>query len=349
MQPGALVKYTLPTNTVKALFFFFSSRKLALLLLCFFVLSIFLGEIAPPKIRKQIYSSVWFLGLLIILFLNLFFCTSEKVSFLLKIRKIKLSLWASPLFHSGLLLIFFGGIISGLTHFSGIIELTEGQILSETRKDYFQILREPFLPRKDKNFQIELLKFIPTYYPNGEAKDFRSFLLLHRSGNKKKKEVYVSKPLSYSGVLIYQHERNGLSALVNFYSFRGELDDRRYVLFDKPKKLGGPFTGHYSIENTPFSIEGELFPDYGKESFLIGEPSLKIKIFWGKDLVYQTDLRLGERKKFFYYTYSFEEIKYWSAYNLVEDKGKNIIFAGFFITFFGMGLLVFERFRRNLP
>ncbi len=253
---------------MKAVTRFFSSVKLAIVLLIILTLASILGTLIPQGrsaaeytarygqisnllIRMEItylYHSWWFLGLLFFISINTIVCTltrfksklkktlrpklefeskmlnSFKVSqkftinkgiektkerlkellilnrfhtrekaikgrVFLMARKHVFGIFGSDVVHLGLLIIFLGGILSGLLGFKSNLQLTEGQVLK--------------IPKAD--FSLKLDKFETEYYESGQVRDWKSTLTVIE--NKKEiftKKIEVNHPLSYKGFMFYQ-------------------------------------------------------------------------------------------------------------------------------------------------
>ncbi|MCL6471564.1 MAG: cytochrome c biogenesis protein ResB [Firmicutes bacterium] len=254
--------------------------------------------------------------------------------------------WFSPLFHFALILIFLGGAITGLTRFSGILELTESQIAIEDSANYIKIFEKgPLFNNAHRSFEIKLVRFTPVYLSTGEPKNFYSTIAFSNGWERTDTDIWVSKPGSYQGVLIYQGQINGISALLSLSNTKGEPISSSFFLFDKPKEIGKPLVAKHDISDAGVSFEGRLLPNpaWRKEgsgaAWKIRNPALDLKILKDKRTLYHGRLLLGQTAEFEGYRLTFEDAKYWSSYNIVIDKGRPIIFAGFWLGLISLGLL----------
>jgi len=253
---------------MKAVTRFFSSVKLAIVLLIILTLASILGTLIPQGrsaaeysarlgqisdllTRMEIthlYHSWWFLGLLFLISINIIVCSLTRLKSKLKktlrpklefeskmlnslkvsqtftikkgiektkerlkeklilnryrtqektikgqvfliARKHVFGIFGSDVIHLGLLIIFLGGILSGLLGFKSNLQLTEGQVLK--------------IPKAD--FSLKLDKFETEYYKSGRVRDWKSTLTIIE--NKKEiftKKIEVNHPLSYKGFMFYQ-------------------------------------------------------------------------------------------------------------------------------------------------
>ncbi|MCL5292037.1 MAG: cytochrome c biogenesis protein ResB [Actinobacteria bacterium] len=272
----------------------------------------------------------------------------------------RLARWGGPLFHSALLLIFLGGAIAGLTRFSGVVELTEGQSIVEEETSYVKRLEQgPLFNSADhRGFGIKLVKFKPVYLATEETKNFYSTLMVGDGWESQQMDTYVSQPVTYKGVIIYQNQVNGVSALLTVTDEQGRTINSTFVSFDKPHGIGNPLTGKYEPQEAGISIEGKLYPNSdwriggGSPAWEIRKPVLDLKVLQDKPIVkdkkvirkekkvvYAGHLALGQVAKFDKLQFKFEDVKYWSSYRIVMDRGQPIIFAGFWLGLFSLGLL----------
>ncbi len=104
-------------------------------------------------------------------------------------RKKTLGMFGPEIVHAGVLIILFGGILTGLGGFRQNLNITEGRTVK--------------IPRAD--FQIRLDKFETEYYPEGAVKDWKSTLTVIDLGSESvTKTIEVNHPLSYQGFVFYQ-------------------------------------------------------------------------------------------------------------------------------------------------
>lgn len=104
-------------------------------------------------------------------------------------RKKTLGIFGPDIVHTGILIIIFGGILSGIGGFRGNLNIIEGSTAD--------------VPHAD--FQIRLDKFETEYYPSGAVRAWKSTLTVIASGREKTTEtIKVNHPLSYQGFVFYQ-------------------------------------------------------------------------------------------------------------------------------------------------
>ncbi len=100
-----------------------------------------------------------------------------------------LGLFGSDIVHVGILIILFGGILTGMGGFRGNLNIPEGNTVN--------------IPQAD--FKIRLDEFTTEFYPNGAVKDWKSTLTVIDSGEETvTKTIEVNHPLTYHGFVFYQ-------------------------------------------------------------------------------------------------------------------------------------------------
>ena len=113
---------------------------------------------------------------------------TEDTKSILAQKKI-LGLFGSDIVHVGILIILFGGILTGMGGFRGNLNIPEGNTVN--------------IPQAD--FKIRLDKFTTEFYPNGAVKDWKSTLTVIDSGEETvTKTIEVNHPLTYQGFVFYQ-------------------------------------------------------------------------------------------------------------------------------------------------
>ena len=88
---------------INKIFSLFWSTRAALVLLVLIFLSCVVGASLPSDVGKEaVFSSVWFNLLLVLLIVNIVFCTFKRIKIL------RLSLIGTTIFHLSLILLFAG-------------------------------------------------------------------------------------------------------------------------------------------------------------------------------------------------------------------------------------------------
>lgn len=161
---------------------FFRSLKLAASVLLYFTIAVIIGTLILQNVEParylqsyspgfykfikllslgNMYHSVWFSGLVLLLNVNILICTLNH----LPIRKKNIGFF---LIHLSILIVVIGGSISAFFGVKGYINLHEGETVNEFQLTYFnQLLNQ----KKQMDFEVRLDKFEVDYY----APDYRVY------------------------------------------------------------------------------------------------------------------------------------------------------------------------------
>ncbi|MFH1897936.1 MAG: cytochrome c biogenesis protein ResB [Candidatus Desantisbacteria bacterium] len=293
---------------------FLGSKRLAIVLLIILSLACIIGSI---KDSEAYYHSFWFVGILVLLCLNILVC------FLSRHRRM-----GSYLFHLGILVILSGGMMGSLMGFEEDVKIREGKIASLLHSD---------LKIKLHNFTIE-------YYPDSlMPKDYKSKLTIIESGREvKTMAIEVNHPLIYKGVWFYQssYGQDGVRSVnlnVNGVDWTGRLGEN----FRIPKTS-------LVVKPVQFLFDFSLYGDkaYSKTEEA-NNPAVKLEVYDGERLKFSQwvfskfpDYHQKEKGIKFRLT-GFTAIPY-SGIHVVKDPGLVVFWigcclflVGIVISFFG--------------
>jgi len=294
---------------------FLGSKRLAISLLIILSLACIIGSI---KNSEAYYHSFWFVGILVLLSLNILVC------FLNRRRRM-----GSYLVHLGILVILSGGVMGSLMGFEEDVNVREGEIASLLHCD----------------LKIKLHNFLIERYPDSSMpKDYKSRLTIIEGGREVlTKTIEVNHPLIYKGVWFYQssYGQDGVRSVnlnVNGIDWTGRLGES----FRIPKT---------SLVVKPVQFLFDFTLDGGKaysKSEEANNPAVKLEVYDGKRLKFSQwvfskfpDYHQKEEGMGFRLT-GFTAIPY-SGIKVVKDPGLVIfwigcclLMAGIAISFFGV-------------
>ncbi len=148
----------------------------------------------------DIFHSIWFMGAGLLLCINLVLCMRHRLGF--KRRSLLMLL-----LHGSILLIIAGYAL-GFMSIDGLMEIPEGQAVSEA------VLKNG--SSRDLGFSVRCDSFTVDYYENGMPKEYVSSLSFLKGGHvADRAQVMVNHPAGFEGVNFYQENfRTSLSASV---------------------------------------------------------------------------------------------------------------------------------------
>jgi cytochrome c biogenesis protein len=158
----------------------------------------------------NMYHSWWFIGVLILLAINLIACSVKRLPGVwrqVRATKANYARLGTYITHLSILLILVGGLIGALWGFKGYVEIREGETV-----DGF-VLNNPEQKVRPLGFQVRCDAFRVDFYPDGSPREFLSTLTFI-DGDKvviDHAPLRVNHPLSYGGLSFYQSSY-GISA-----------------------------------------------------------------------------------------------------------------------------------------
>lgn len=115
--------------------------------------------------------------------------------------------WGSWLFHTSFFLLLVAVVWGKATGFQGIMTVTEGQSVAETRASFDTLQEGLLFNGQHAGFTVRLNSFKASYQPNGQPADYVSNLTVLDHGRPVlTKDVRVNDFLSYDDVDFYQQD-----------------------------------------------------------------------------------------------------------------------------------------------
>jgi len=340
---------------------FLRSARLAIILLILVFLSSISGAILPPALgREIIFSSLWFNFLLVLLTVNILFCTLKRITNLRKFIH-EYSRIGSIIFHFSFVLLTLGVSYNQLFFFEGGIRLTEGETLSCSDEQNYDWIKKGkfFSPQKLKDLgELYLHKLYPSYYLKGDYKGVANKIVLRTQNNEKEAIVFVNNPLKYKRFEFYR-DVDGYSLLFVFRDRWGRVLDGAYAPLNAVRRADGNFNyvGGFPFPpvNPFFSLWSVYFPETG-----VITPNEKAKVFLeirqlaspaSPELQRGEPNQSREEKELFkgkaglkemvpvgFFFISVDEVRYWSRMKVIHHPGLFLILFSFWLAFGGISL-----------
>ena len=115
--------------------------------------------------------------------------------------------WGSWLFHTSFFLLLVAVVWGKATGFDGIMTITEGQRVAETRASYDTLQEGMLFNGQHAGYDVQLNHFAAPLQPNGQPADFVSNVTVYDHGKAvETKDVRVNDFLGYDGVDFYQQD-----------------------------------------------------------------------------------------------------------------------------------------------
>lgn len=151
----------------------------------------------------NIYHSLWFIGVLILLVINLIACSWKRLPGVWQqVRKAKsgYARLGTYLTHLSVLLILIGGLIGAVWGAKGYLQILEGETVKGVLQRKFQWMMQPL------RFEVRCDAFRVDFYPNGSPKEYVSTLTFLEGERVVLDHIplRVNHPISYKGLTFYQ-------------------------------------------------------------------------------------------------------------------------------------------------
>jgi cytochrome c biogenesis protein len=151
----------------------------------------------------DMYHSWWFVGVLILLVINLIACSWKRLPGVWQqVRKAKsgYARLGTYLTHLSVLLILVGGLIGAVWGFKGYVEIIEGEVVEGI------FLNNPQQAMRPLGFQVRCDAFRVDFYPDGSPREYVSTLTFLEGERVVLDHVplRVNHPISYRGLNFYQ-------------------------------------------------------------------------------------------------------------------------------------------------
>jgi len=298
----------------------------------------------------DVYGSWWFRLLLILLLVNLVFCSVSRLPRISTRGNLSKKEWVGRLgphiTHASLIVILAGSLIGNIWGFKGFVNIPQGESVEAIAlKGSEEMLGLDFTIRCDK-FEV-------SYYPGTETpKEYLSELIVLEKGQEVfKKTIRVNDPLQYRGITFYQSSYGFLPS---------RTEERKAELEIIPKGNGSKSfrlqlaEGETKqVQGTDYKVElAALIPDFslggGNRIFSRSDqpnnPAVQVNIYQNGKLSYKGWAFLkhpdfhGSRDD----TYRVKFINYsgggrpYTGLMVVKDPGIPVVWTGFGLLILGL-------------
>lgn len=313
------------------------------------------------------FSSVPFLVLCLVLFLNTWACTWGRRSRIAAIRRgefpgasvalpprgaqqvkaflhdqgfrgagpvlhrFPLALWGGWVFHVGLLVLMLAVLTQQALHDGGQFELAQGERLDLSAPGAgFGVVRGLFAPATPPALEVGLVHFDPLLHQRGFASDRASRLLLQARGEPAKEaEVDRAEGVTHGGVVVYQAIPSGVTITL---AFEGGATRSIHLRDQTPSRASAVVK---APDGSPlhFVVEAE-------RPFLDGRGTgaLTVRVLTDAQA---TTLTPGQLFPFGAQRARFIEVGRWAGFTWARNPGLPFVFLGFGVILFGALLLAF--------
>jgi cytochrome c biogenesis protein ResB len=166
--------------------------------------------------------------------------------------------WGSWLFHTSFFLLLVAVVWGKATGFQGLMTITEGQRVTETRADFDTLQEGLLFNGQHAGYQVQLNSFHATYQPNGQPRDYVSNVTVFEGGRAvMTKDVRVNDFLGYHDVDFYQQDYGWAPHIVVRNPAGQVVFDGTVDMFGEQKNVQ---TGILKVPDFGYTIPGAAQP-----------------------------------------------------------------------------------------
>ena len=265
--------------------------------------------------------------------------------------------WGSWMFHTSFFLLVLAVVWGKATGFDGIMTITEGQRVAETRASYDTLQEGMLFDGRHSGYEVQLNKFRAPLQSNGMPSDFVSNMTVYDSGKQVlTQDVRVNEYLGYNGVDFYQQDYGWAPHMVVRNPAGEVVSDTDIQMISDDKTAS---TGVLKVPAFNYTLPGQskqvqvgaklvLYPDaqalpqvsgaanalnfsYAAGTAAANNPVLEVQLFVG-------DLGLdnGASQDVFSLTVSFPDLRQFSLFHVKKDNGVPLVYTAFVLTMVGL-------------
>jgi cytochrome c biogenesis protein len=166
--------------------------------------------------------------------------------------------WGSWLFHTSFFLLVVAVLFGKATGFDGIMTITEGQRMAETRASYDTLQEGMLFDGRHAGYQVQLNSFAAPLQANGSPADFVSNLTVIDGGRPVvTQDVRVNEYLGYNGVEFYQQDYGWAPHMVVRNPAGEVVSDSAIQMISSDKTAS---TGVLKVPAFNYTLPGEARP-----------------------------------------------------------------------------------------
>lgn len=260
--------------------------------------------------------------------------------------KDKFGIWGASIFHIGLILITFGALVSGATKMSGYMKIAEGETRQELHENYEAIAEKPFFKETwHTGLGIMVNKQHVMVDQNGEIDNVVSDILIMKDGNTEKKVSLGKKDsVIYEGLRIFEKD-SGFAPFIEITGPQKITLLKSYVLLETEGE-GKTQQFHlkdFRIPNTADKVNIYFYPDMvvrgnkvTTNKLIMANPGVTVELTDSNRKTAKRVIKPGETVDLQGYNFKIGDIKQWSGFDIVNDRGAGYVFGGSWVALFGL-------------
>ena len=257
----------------------------------------------------------------------------------------KSGILGSLLFHTSILLILGGILVSKYASFQGSVALTEGQEFHAATNRYGIEQRGSYYYGDPSKISLRLLKIESDYSVNG-ATTVASVVQDLSVSNNAELPIYINNGLILADMTVHQGTEIGFSPLLDIRRADGELIYEGYTRIANLKMDGNEIHRDFlELPEEKLRIELEFFPDavyrngaVVNRSTILNNPLLRVILKRNGQQLFDYFLSPGELKSADGFSVGFRDVRRWSQLDISDDPGATLLLLGSLFGVIGLSL-----------
>ncbi len=265
-------------------------------------------------------------------------------------------IWGSVIFHAALILITLGAIASWTMKMEGHLKIAEGEVRYELHGYYDGIIEGPYFRENyHKGFGLTLQKQNIIVDRYGNVDDIISDIAVIENGRiVEQVSLGEKEPFVYRGLRIFQREA-GFAPYFEIYGPEKKTLAGTYVLLETHNHANKAefYLNGFPVPDSPYSLNIKFYPDMvrrGKEittdKYTLTNPAAHVYVMKDRQLVAEEVIKPGESLEFDGYTVTMGDIRHWNGFDIVNDRGADIVFAGSWAALLGLGIMYLRPYKK---
>ncbi len=245
-------------------------------------------------------------------------------------EKGNLGILGSPVLHLGLLVVLTAVAWSGLTRFTGYVEVGEGQGFKETKGAYLQQSAGLLFGDGHRGFDVRVDRVEvgpPIAFGRVSSVNARSAVTILKDGAEVASgTLEVNRSLEYRGVRLHQTSLFGPAVVVSLDFGDGRVDQG---IVNLAPAGGTRFKNSLYLPGTIYRVTLEVDT---------ADNSVQLQLRRRSDTLFSGQIRPDQQVKFDGLSLAVVDLRHWTGLRVVSDRSEPLLYAGFFVTLIGLAI-----------
>ncbi len=268
----------------------------------------------------------------------------------------KYGVWGAAVFHTGLIIITVGAMVSGAMKMEGLMVVAEGEVRYELH-DYYRGIKEgPFFDEaRHRGFGLTLLKQNVILDDHGNVDYIVSDIGILEDGEiVRKVSLEEKEPFIYRGIRIFRRE----PGFAPFFDITGPDNKpvaRTYILLDTHRHTNRTefYLNGFPVPGSLYTLNIKFFPDMVRRDgeittnkYTLSNPTAVVYVIKDGKMVSENIIQPGETAEFDGYRLKMGDIRHWNGFDIVNDPGAEYVFAGSWVALAGLAAMYLMPFKK---